>query len=73
MKENGTTYYCCKTCGFGKKGQWVNTHKPEDCFCKAKKEENAGESTDKVAKGNIVLEMIEGISSLLFHSLAACF
>ena len=38
----------------------MDTHKPEDCFRKANKEENAGESADEVAEGNIVLEMIEG-------------
>ena len=37
----------------------MNTRKPEDCFRKAKKEENSGENTEEVVEGNIVLEMIE--------------
>ena len=32
MKKNRKTFCWRKACGYGKKGKWVDTHKPEDCY-----------------------------------------
>ena len=61
MKIEGTTYYWCKTCGYGK-GRWANTHKSKDCHYKKKKEETSEEEEAK--EGNLAMEIVERLTIL---------
>ena len=58
LKKDDTTYYWCKTCGYGK-CCWVNLHKLEDCYRKRESGEKSGKDTEEVTEGNIALEIAE--------------